>query len=611
MPIKLLSQNLVNQIAAGEVIERPSSVLKELMENAIDAGASKVTVKIMDAGKSFISVSDNGSGMDADSLRLCIMSHATSKLTDENLFNIHTMGFRGEALPSIASISRMTIMSSEDDSEGHKIQLDGAVEVDFSPLNKSKGTTVEVRDLFFATPARLKFLKSDSVEMDHCYTIFNRIALANKNISFELSDEKKTKLSYRATDNLQERVIDVCGDQVGKNIFSIDKKYDSMHLYGFLGVPTFNKSSNSYQYFFVNNRFVKDRSFFIALKSAYSTLVPAGRFPVAILYLDVAPEAVDVNVHPTKTEVRFRNEDKVRSFIISAVRDVLLSYGSSKVSTQLVDNFVEKITKPVVTKQYTPLPFSTFSNKSDNFEKLENILIDSRKLSNKSSEANFYNINKSTKTENEHENNALFKNTKTNEQKSINPDFFLGDAVCQIHDTYIIAKNDNGLIIIDQHAAAERITLEKLRQNLVIDSQNLLLPEVCNLNSSQVEAFEINKNFLNSFGVFYEKMTDDLISVTALPAMLETSNAKALINDIADELIEFGDTYSLEEKVHKILSTMSCHGSLRANHALTKEAMNSLLRQMEQTPNIGQCCHGRPSYVKLTLSDLNKFFERT
>lgn len=602
MRIKLLPQNLVNQIAAGEVIERPASVLKELIENAIDAGADKIVVKVINAGKSFISVTDNGSGMDAESLKMCIMSHATSKLSDDNLFNIHTMGFRGEALPSIVSISRMSITSSIDDENGHKIQLEGPSCTDFSPVACSKGTTVEVRDLFFSTPARLKFLKSDFVEMDHCYMIFNRIALANPHVTMELRDEKRARLHYDKTDDLQKRVSDVCGEQVHKNIFKTDKQLGDMHLYGFLGVPTFNKASNEHQYFFVNNRFIKDRIFFAALKSAYSTLVPTGRHPVAILYLDIDPTSIDVNVHPKKTEIRFRNEDKVRNFIIPTLRDALFSYGSAKVSTQLVDKFIEDTSScNVMDRVFGTGSPDNIAKKS--FRDYGNAIAAlSRGVSIREIKA------ASTPKIIEQPKSApqIFDTVAPKKEEN-----FLGDAVCQIHDTYIVAVNNDDLIIVDQHAAAERITLEKLQRNLTLESQNLLMPEVCNLTASQVECMEKNRDFLISLGIHYEKLGANRIVVNSLPALLETSDAQQIIEDISDELTTFGDSYSLEEKVHRILSTISCHGSLRANHMLSKEAMNSLLRQMERTPNIGQCCHGRPSYVVLSLKDLNKIFERS
>ncbi|MDR0753666.1 MAG: DNA mismatch repair endonuclease MutL, partial [Holosporaceae bacterium] len=303
MKIQLLSQNLINQIAAGEVIERPSSVIKELMENALDAGANEIVVKVIDAGKSFISVSDNGYGMSCESLKLCVLSHATSKLNSENLFDIHTFGFRGEALPSIASISRLSITSMDGaSSEAWTISMEGAREPRISPANCKCGTVVEVRDLFFATPARLKFLKSNVAELDYCYDVFRRLALAFPEITFKFFDNDREKFFYSKTNNIRQRTYDVLGNSFGENTFEVKAEKDKLKLHGFIGVPTFNKTSSSYQHFFVNKRFVKDKNFVYILKSAYSGLVPSGRYPVAVLLLEMPYNEVDVNAHPAKIE---------------------------------------------------------------------------------------------------------------------------------------------------------------------------------------------------------------------------------------------------------------------------------------------------------------------
>ncbi|MDR1333837.1 MAG: DNA mismatch repair endonuclease MutL, partial [Holosporaceae bacterium] len=330
MRIKLLPQNLVNQIAAGEVIEHPASVIKELLENAVDAGATEIKVKVIDAGKSFISVGDNGCGMDKESLELCVLSHATSKLNGENLWDIHTFGFRGEALPSIASVARLEIASAIDSApEAWSIRLEGHQNFGLSPTTRSRGTTIEVRDLFFATPARLKFLKSDSSELDACYNALNHIALAFPKISFCFLDSDKKKAFYPKTDNLQKRLEDVLGTAFIENTFSISAEMDGLRLHGFTGVPTFNKASGNHQYFFVNGRFVKDRIFASALKSAYAGLTPQGRYATAVLYLEMPAHEVDVNAHPSKIEVRFREPGKIRQFITSELKKNLLSFGAN------------------------------------------------------------------------------------------------------------------------------------------------------------------------------------------------------------------------------------------------------------------------------------------
>jgi DNA mismatch repair protein MutL len=589
MTIRLLSQNLINQIAAGEVIERPSSVIKELMENAVDAGASEIVVKVVDAGKSFISVSDDGLGMDRESLELCALSHATSKLSSENLFNIHTFGFRGEALPSIASISRLSITSANNSSmEAWTLKLEGAENLGVSPASRKRGTTIEARDLFFATPARLKFLKSNAAELDACCEVFNRMALAFPKIAFRFFDGSKEKFSYEKTEDLQKRARDVLGESFEKNTFAMDVEKDRLRLRGLIGTPTFNKSSASCQYFFVNDRFVKDKNFAYALKSAYSGLVPQGRFAVAVLFLDMPHNEVDVNAHPAKIEVRFKESEQIRFFILSELRKSLLSFGTMRPTTEIVDNFISKKTIDFPAAQRS-IPPSVFARKAcyNFFSK------DSTAIVPKICEEDIY------------ENKRVLSEPQNDSAK-----ISLGNAVCQVCAAYIIAEDGDNLIIVDQHAAAERITLEKLKNDLSLDSQALLLPEICRFKESQIELLEKNKELISKFGIHYERPAYDLASVDAVPALLGSCDAKALMDDLVDELATFGDAYSMNEKIHRVLSTISCHGSLRAGKRLTIQEMNSLLRQMENTVNIAQCCHGRPSYVRLSLENLNKFFER-
>lgn len=631
--IKLLSQNLINQIAAGEVIERPASVIKELVENAIDAEATEIEVKIQDAGRSLISVSDNGCGMDKDSLKLCILSHATSKLSNENLFDIHTFGFRGEALPSMVSVARVSIISSDnDDGEAWKLNTEGKENQKLEPESRVKGTTVTVKDLFYATPARLKFLKSDITESEACNQTLNRIALALRNISFTLYDKGKKKFVYAATDDLKQRIKDIFGETFSENLFEVKTETEKYSLYGFVGVPTFNKSSSNYQYFFVNNRFVKDKIFALALRSAYSGLIPSGRYPVAILFLDMPHCEVDVNAHPAKTEIRFKEVEMVRGFLISSLKKLITAFGSSRPSTEVINsvfhaNNEQKDSNLKDIRQASSWNSSQNQDSSlrcfQNYEnkrklhdsgifapqKLKTFL--SKSFDKVPQESTFGNLKlKKELAKIEPEQNDLVEISEPsaeNSESKIN----LGIALYQIANTYIVAARDDSLILIDQHAVAERITLEKLKKSTKLDSQDLLLPEICPLSEVKVELFEKNSELIAKFGIIYEKMSSDVIMVNALPSILGSCEAKPLINDIADELENMGDIYSLDEKIHLILSTMSCHGSLRAGRKLSIEEMNSLLRQMESTENVAQCCHGRPSYVTLTIRNLNKFFERT
>jgi DNA mismatch repair protein MutL len=618
MEIKLLSQNLINQIAAGEVIERPASVIKELMENAIDANAEDITVKVIDAGKSFISVSDNGQGMDKKSIARCVMSHATSKLTSENLFDIRTFGFRGEALPSIASVSRLSIFSAKKNalSEAWHLQMEGSRIIELSPVNMATGTSIEVRDLFFAIPARLKFLKSDIYELDNCYEVFNRIALSFCHLNFKFIDSDKEKLSYKKAGDLKQRINDIFGESFTKNVFEINAEKDGATLKGYIGVPTFNKASSSYQYFFVNNRFVKDKVFASALKSAYSGLVPQGRYAVAILFLDMQYKDVDVNAHPAKIEIRFRDSEKIRWFIASELKRALSSFAVNKPTTELIDDFYAKRTMTLPISEVNSVknaiqPAKQMFKLPHNVSNGEDFLIEKSKLIEKTTAAEsanfFYNDYKLNKTDINAVSNidSDLKNS-ANEEK-----LFLGNAIFQINNTYIVAENESGLIIVDQHAAAERIMLEKLKQNLQLESQSLLMPEVYHITNAQVDLLKNNSELLLNLGIHIEILADDLIVINSVTAILETCDAKALIADIIDELSMFGDIYSIEEKIHSILSSIACHSSLRAGKKLSIHEMDYLLRKMEETMNIAQCCHGRPAYLAISLKDLNKFFERS
>ncbi|GHT90667.1 DNA mismatch repair protein MutL [Alphaproteobacteria bacterium] len=674
MTIRLLSQNLINQIAAGEVIERPSSVIKELIENSIDAGASEISVSIIDAGKSFISIEDNGSGMDKESLEMCVMSHATSKLTADNLFDIHTFGFRGEALPSIASISRVSISSAQtSSSESWRIQLEGQNNLGISPANRKTGTTIEVRDLFFATPARLKFLKSDSYESDSCQAVFHRMALAFHDIGFRFFDSNKEKLHYEKANDLGQRIRDIFGEEFFKNLFEINVEKDSLKLHGFVGVPTFNKAAGSSQYFFVNNRYVKDKTFASALRSAYAGLVPQGRYPVAIVFLNVPYDEVDVNAHPAKVEIRFRDSDKIRLFLASELKMALASYGASVSATHAPmaspssemyaravcnadaeagkGNGGNNVTLAARTQPSRLLNNGNFSvsrhpeersdvgihvraaqaftnaesapaskiaqayvSEGNKKENESNVTLaytsEGNKKENESNVTLAY-VSEGNKKENESNVTLAYVSEGNKKENGSNVTLAFGDALTQIGNTYIIAENADGLVIVDQHAAAERITLEKLKRNLSLESQNLLIPEVCNMTESNVELLEMNNDLLVKFGIYVEKLSNDLVVVNAVPAILETCDAKSLILDIVDELSTFGDAYTIDEKINKVLSTISCHGSLRAGKTLTIQEMNCLLRQMEKTLNIAQCCHGRPSYITIDMKKLNKFFERS
>lgn len=695
--IRLLPQRLVNQIAAGEVIERPSSVIKELVENAIDAEATEITVEVVNGGKNFISVADNGSGMDKDSLKMCILSHATSKLSSENLFDIHTFGFRGEALPSIASVSRLSVITSDnEEGEAWKMQMEGQEEVgNISPANRSKGTTLEIRDLFFATPARLKFLKSDSYETERCRSIFDDIALANPSISFKFVDSGCKKAYYKRTDDISQRIKDIFGDSFFENMFEIDTDKDKdelsnyingdLSLKGFMGVPTFNRSASNQQYFFVNGRLVKDKTMSSALRSAYAGLIPHGRYPVAVLFLKMPYNEVDVNVHPAKTEVRFKNAERIRNFMASELKRAIELHGSNRSTTEIMHNFYKNAIK-VPTKNSSNLGNGNALGSSrggggggsggcvefddrtatavdiGSIEEVETEIVpDSEQAPAAQKSAGIFQFpltvsastaqtsripskhsfieelaqiemengigdigdtgpKPETKTKEVEEEAEKAKVEATHDNQSDNAnEIHLGNAAFQVNNTYIVAESDEGIIVVDQHAAAERIMLQELKKNPKMTAQNLLIPEKMKIGRAKVELLKKYDDLLAKLGLYIEYGDDNnsgnaeegTIVVSAIPAILETSDVVPLMNDVIDELSLFGDVYTLDDKIHKILSTMACHSSLRAGKKLSIQEMNYLLRRMELTDNIAQCCHGRPSYIKLSIKDLNIFFERT
>jgi DNA mismatch repair protein MutL len=550
-------------------------------------------------------VADDGCGMDRESLELCVLSHATSKLSSENLLDIGTFGFRGEALPSIASVSRLSVTSAHDDSsEGFTLRLEGAKNLGLSPANRRRGTTVEVRDLFFATPARLKFLKSNSAETDACCDVFNRMALAFPTVAFRFFDGDREKFCYTKSADLPKRVRDVLGETFGKNTFELNAERDGMRLRGFVGVPTFNRASPNCQYFFVNGRHVRDKNFAYALKSAYAGLTPQGRYAAAVLFLDIPRGEVDVNAHPAKTEVRFGNAEKVRFFLLSELKNRLASFGAMKSAAEIpcgsgkIYSF-PPAAKPAFSAARTKNEMNFFSTGARETGMLSKGFSDSAaKIRPAAPDPELPVSDRADSADPGNENLEI-------------PQISLGNAVCQINSTYIVAENGEELVIVDQHAAAERILLEKLKNNLSPDSQTLLLPEICPLPASRVELLEKNRDMISKLGIAWEKLTEDLVSVHSVPAILGVCDAKALINDLSDELASFGDSYSAEEKIHRVLATVSCHGSLRAGKKLSPAEMNSLLRRMEKTANIAQCCHGRPSYIVLSSKNLNKFFERT
>ncbi len=607
MGIRILPNTLVNQIAAGEVIERPASVVKELVENAIDAGAASIEVTLVDGGKSLISVSDNGKGMDKQDLPLAIERHATSKLPDNDLFHIHYMGFRGEALPSIASVAKLSIVSRTEKSENAwKIEVFGGEIKSPVPVAANYGTKVEVRDLFYATPARLKFLKTGAGETAQCVDILNRIALANPQVSFSLFDDKKKKISLNGRqgdlfDSRLKRISDVLGRDFGDNSLLIDANRNDLKISGFVSLPTYSKANTLSQYLFVNNRPVRDKLLLGALKAAYQGVLELGRYPVCALFFDVNPELVDVNVHPTKAEVRFYDGNAVRGLLISAVRNALMRGSMQTAQTadfsQIVNNdsaeenipdtvFLHEnatISRPFLTPFRPPLPRKILADDVD-FPELKNSF--------------------SVKTEDISAEDAV------NQQ----PVGFLGMAKAQFHNTYIISQTEDSVIIIDQHAAHERIVMERFKANMASEQQPqtqlLLIPEVVDLSLSEKTALLENCEELKKTGMIIEEFGMTAVIVREIPALINGCDIKNLVKSLAEQILEWGKDFALEDKINHICATMACHGSVRAGRSLNVAEMNELLREMENTPHSGQCNHGRPTYIELKLKDIDKLFHR-
>ena len=587
--IRLLPQNLINQIAAGEVVERPASALKELIENAIDAGATQIDIKIQNGGKTYFAVTDNGKGMNANELSLCIERHATSKLPDDDLFNINFLGFRGEALPSIASVGRLKIVSRAKGSDmAFEINVEGGKKSDLKPASHTVGTTVEVKDLFYATPARLKFLKSDQTETLAIKDTINRLAMAYPHVSFSLSDEKRLVFSYPATQDLLKRLDNIIGHAFAENVLPVHAEDDGIVLDGFVGLPTYTRATGSDQYLFVNGRAIKDKMMAGVIRAAYQGLMGHDAFPVVVLTLKVPNSEVDVNVHPAKTEVRFKDLAHIKGLIIGAIRNTLAQNGSRTATTIALGAIHQAEKSEPVLGYKSP---TTYRGKATSyFKPMTSRVSDST--------PNFLRDSYSVRTE-----------PQRPVPEPIDEFPPLGLAKAQLHKTYIISQAEDGIVIVDQHAAHERLTYEKLiKEKPAV--QALLIPEIVNLSVDSVNILMKRAEELKEFGLIIDAFGPDCIAVREIPVILDKTDIKKLIQDLAETLAEYNDTILLRDKIKDVCARMACHGSVRAGRVLTIDEMNALLRQMEKCGTSGQCIHGRPTYIKLNLNDVEKLFGR-
>jgi len=601
MTIRLLPEGTVNRIAAGEVIERPASVVRELVENAIDAGATRIDVVMTEGGKELISVIDNGKGMSADELSLCIERHATSKLPDDDLLEINFLGFRGEALPSIGSVSRLQITTRQRDSENAwTISVDGGRKQGPEPAAQNTGTKVEVRDLFYATPARLKFLKTERTELSHANDTLKRLAMAHPDIAFSLSDGNRSVFrTTQAGGNEEtarlERLAAILGTPFRENAVPINAEREGFHLSGYAGVPTFNRGNAQHQYLFVNGRAVRDKLLNGAARGAYADFLARNRHPIVALFLTCDPAEVDVNVHPAKAEVRFRDAGLVRGLIVSALKHALADAGHRSSTTTAEAALGSFTAQPGYQGgSHSPGPIYQGTSRSP------------RPKDGSGMETPFLDYNAQP--------GARVEQPAPAAPTEPAPDKFpMGAARGQLHETYIISQSADGIVIVDQHAAHERLVYERMKKALEhsgVASQVLLLPEVVELEPDLVARLEARAGQLAELGLVLEGFGDGAVIVREVPAMLGGCNIKGLVRDLADDVAEFDEALSLKERLEDVCSTMACHGSVRAGRRLTVAEMNALMREMEVTPHSGQCNHGRPTFVELKLSDIERLFGR-
>jgi len=609
--IRRLPAQTVNRIAAGEVIERPASVIKELVENALDAGAAQVDIRYEDGGRTVITVTDDGKGMNPENLALAVERHATSKLPDDSdLLNIETMGFRGEALPSIGSVARLSLTSqTESDDSAWELRVDGGTKQDPRPAPRFglHGTRVDVRDLFFATPARLKFLKSERSESMAISDVVKRLAMANPHVGFTLTNGARTSLRLAGTplseDGRLVRLSKILGDDFGANAVAVDSEREGIVLTGFAGLPTFSRGNSAHQYLFVNGRPVRDKLLHGAVRGAYQDFLARDRHPVVALYVDLPHEHVDVNVHPAKTEVRFRNPGLVRGLIVSALRHALADAGH-RASTTVSDFALGRIQRG----QQPAYAFQGRYGGQQGFAPYRNDpaiqpLIDGMGGMSGKVEESPYPFAPSD----------IPPNMPPNISSGPTPDYPLGTARAQLHETYVVAQTQDGIVIVDQHAAHERLVYEEMKQTMSgqgVPRQTLLIPDVVELGETDSARILLRKEELAEMGLVLEPFGQGAVCVRETPALLGEVDVQGLLRDLADDLAEYDEALSLKEKFEHVCGTMACHGSVRAGRRLNGDEMNALLRQMEATPHSGQCNHGRPTYVELKLADIERLFGR-
>lgn len=636
MPIRLLPTHLINQIAAGEVVERPASVVKELLENALDAGSTRISIDIEQGGAKRIRIRDNGGGIGCDELCLALSRHATSKITSlEDLEQVRTLGFRGEALPSIASISRLILSSRHTDSEqGWQLFGDGQeIFGEPEPVAHPHGTTVDVADLFFNTPARRKFLKTEKTEFSHIEEIVRRMALSRFDIGFELNHNQKNVLRLRPSEDqaqAERRIAEICGSEFATQSVYFDYEAAGMRLWGWLGLPTFSRSQTDLQYFYVNGRNVRDKLISHAVKQAYQDVMYGGRHPAFVLFLELNPQWVDVNAHPTKQEVRFREGRLVHDFLFRTLHQAIADL------------------RPNATEQPPAMPLAAHSEAVNTpstsvwqtFDPVENHSPPTnaqhqREAGQRFDYAASYQQPRLTmpvreamdiyqqlyqpvaplletdepvvSVTSDEPHLTAFTPTATDD---IPP---LGFALAQLHGIYILSQTAQGLIIVDMHAAHERVTYEHLKASMTCDairSQPLLMPVSINVSKKEADIADEYHDTFRSLGFELDRLGLEKLTIRAIPSLLKDADTATLVRDVLGDLITYGTSQRVQQAMNEILATMACHGSVRAHRKLSIPEMNALLRDMERTERSGQCNHGRPTWVALSLEHIDKLFLR-
>lgn len=623
MPIRQLSETMINQIAAGEVIERPASVVKELVENALDAGAARVEIVTAGGGLNLIRVTDDGCGIPENELALAIARHCTSKLAD-NIHDIRSLGFRGEALPSIGSVARLSIRSrTANGDSAAEIGIEGGRVSAVRPAAANRGTTIEVRDLFFATPARLKFMKGERAESSATSDVIKRIAIAFPAVRFTLAGSDRSTLELPATDDSPEgrlrRIAQVMGADFPENAIAIDAVRDGVHLAGHVSIPSFSRANALQQYAYVNGRPVRDKLIAGAIRGAFADVLPRDRHAVTVLFLTLDPAIVDVNVHPAKADVRFRDPGLVRGLIVGAIREALANAGIRAATTGAAGMMAAF--RPGAASYAHAGPANGHRSyeaayRASRFAGFDASRSPQRPLDMGLEDTEFRNGGFGENDQAAFDAGPLHSADARAGQAEAAETLLgmaLGAARAQVHENYIVAQTKDSLVIVDQHAAHERLVYEALKNALharAVPSQMLLLPEIVDLPEEDAERLAMHSKTLARFGLAVERFGPGAVAVRETPSMLGETNVQQLVRDLADEIADNDTVDTLKERLDKIAATMACHGSVRSGRLLKAEEMNALLRQMEATPGSGTCNHGRPTYIELKLADIERLFGR-